>query len=200
MNMLKCHPEATDMWRKPHCIKIAVRQDSQRRSVEYKTNIVYGRKKHHVFWQYVSKSRVFVYGESCLQTGNGCQRYKKQLWCITGAPQTSAKKAATGRTFFSERCELTEDKQVSRCVGSSRKIDYCTGISQKFEPRDGGYPGVVQWEHMCRVLCNWHRPGLKPKRKSAEQGCLEGCECQGHVSSSVLCPTHQTNCLQLWVL
>lgn len=45
--------------------------------------------------------------------------------------------------FFSEHGELTEDKQVSRSVGSSRKTDYCTGISQRFELCDVGYlPGA----------------------------------------------------------
>lgn len=53
------------------------------------------------------------------------------------------RKQRQGGLFFSEHGELTEDKQVSRSVGSSRKTDYCTGISQRFELCDVGYlPGA----------------------------------------------------------
>ena len=80
------------------------------------------------------------------------------------------KKAATGRTFFSKHCELTEDKQVSRLVGSSRKTDHCTELSQRFEPHDVGYlPGASRGRavgaHVGSELCNGHRPDLEPKKK-----------------------------------
>lgn len=153
------------MWRKPHCTKIAVRQDSQWRSAEYKANIVLRGKEIHVFWQYENKIRVFFYEESHFQTGKGCQWYEELLWCITGAPQTWAEEAATGRMFLSAYCELTEGKQVSRSVGCSRKTDYCTGISHGFQPWDVGYlsrgPAVGT---RVQELWNGHRSDLELKK------------------------------------
>jgi len=71
--------------------------------------------------------------------------------------------------IFSDHCELTEDKQVPRSVGSSRKADCCAGIIQRFEPRDVGYlPGVSRAHavgaHLCRELCNGHRRDLELKK------------------------------------
>lgn len=70
--------------------------------------------------------------------------------------------------FFSEHCKLTEDKQVSRSVGSSRKTDYFTGISQRFELRVVGYlpgasMGCAVGTHVCREF-NGHRPDLELKK------------------------------------
>lgn len=192
-NGLKRHPEATDMWRKPHCTKVAVRRDSQWRSAEYKANIVL-RGKNPCFLAVWSRDQGgFFYEESHFQTGKGCQWYEKLLWCITGAPQTWAEKATTGRMFLSAHCDLRENKQVSRSVGCSRKTDYCTGICQGFQPWDVGYLFRGHALGTCvQELWNEHRPDLEKNPQSKEvERVISGCEHQGHDSSSVLCPTLQ---------
>lgn len=75
--------------------------------------------------------------------------------------------------FLSAHCELTKDKQVSRSVECSRKTDYCTGISQGFEPWDVGYFSRVSRGHAVgtcvQELCNGHRPDLEPKKAAGQE-------------------------------
>lgn len=124
-----------------------------------------GKKKSMFSGSMKARPGCFFCEESHFQTGKGCQWYEKLLWCITGAPQTWAEKATTGRMFLSAHCELREGKQVSRSVGCSRKTDYCTGISQGFQPWDVGYlcRGHAVGTHV-QGLWNGDRPDLELKK------------------------------------
>lgn len=147
----------------------------------------------HVFWHCETDTRVFVYGESHLQTGKCCQWSEKLFWCIAGAPQTWAKKAATGRTYRRQTIF-----KVCRKQRENRTLHW---NNKRFEPRDVGYlPGATRDHAMgtCvrRELFNGRGPGLKLKKKLQSKDFQEGfsgCEHQGHDSCSALCPAHQRN-------
>lgn len=142
--MLKCHLEAADMWRKPHCIKTVVRQDSQGRSAEYKANIVYRRKKIPCFLAVCKQDQGVCLWRELFANRKPLPVIQEAVLMHNRCSAELSKESSNWKDIFLEHCGLTEDKQVSRCVGSSRKIDYCAGTSQRFEPWNVCYPGVVQ--------------------------------------------------------
>lgn len=111
------------------------------------------RKKTHVFWQHETETRVFCLWREPFANREELPVIGEAFPMHNRCSSDLSEERGNWEDIFSERCELTEDERVSRSVGSSRKIDYCIGVSQRFEPCDVGYPGVMQWERVCAGSC-----------------------------------------------
>lgn len=168
------------MWRKPHCIPIAVRQDSQWRSVEHKANSVF-RRKINMFSGTVKLRPGCLFMERAIcKQGNAASDQSSFLMhsrCSSDLSEESGNREDFfACCLFFEHSELTEDKQFSRSVGSSRRTRRCIGVTKGLSHAMWdiypGQPGLVQWQHVCAGWCLMDM--MKPKNKLQSKDFLEG--------------------------